>query len=76
MLGKPLPGERKILPNRAVAICPHCKQELAPNIHPKEYWVTIIGVGPAIILIAGVLQNRMLFVVGTVALGLSLVLFT
>ena len=33
---KPLPGERKILPQRAVPVCPACKGALATNIHWSE----------------------------------------
>jgi len=39
--GKPLPGERKILPNRAVLVCPSCQGELHPNPHPAEFWVYV-----------------------------------
>lgn len=34
--GKPLPGERKFLPNRAVTICPVCSGELTTNVHWSE----------------------------------------
>src|SRR4030065_1462372 len=37
--GKPLPGERKILPNRAVLVCPSCQGEMHPNLHPTHFWV-------------------------------------
>lgn len=33
---KPLPGERKFLPNKAVAVCPQCGGQLASNIHWSE----------------------------------------
>lgn len=36
--GKPLPGERKFLPNQAVLICPSCKGELHPNLQPAHFW--------------------------------------
>ena len=34
---KPLPGERKILPSRAVTVCPSCGGQLAPNTHWSEF---------------------------------------
>ena len=37
--GKPLPGERKVLPNKAVLVCPFCKGELYNNPHPAEHWI-------------------------------------
>ena len=37
--GKPLPGERKILPNCAVLVCPSRQGELHPNFHPAHFWV-------------------------------------
>ena len=33
---KPLPGERKILPQRAVPVCTACQGALATNIHWSE----------------------------------------
>ena len=33
---RPLPGERKFLPNRAVPVCPHCGGALATNTHWSE----------------------------------------
>jgi hypothetical protein len=33
---KPLPGERKVLPNQAVPVCPQCGVELAHNPHWSE----------------------------------------
>jgi hypothetical protein len=33
---KPLPGERKVLPNQAVTVCPQCGVELANNQHWSE----------------------------------------
>lgn len=36
--GKPLPRERKFLPNKAVLVCPSCKGELHPNLQPAHFW--------------------------------------
>lgn len=41
---RPLPGERKILPNQAVAVCPSCGGRLASNNHWSELaFLGIVG---------------------------------
>ena len=39
--GKPLPKERRFLPNNAVLVCPSCQGELHPNPHPAQLWIWI-----------------------------------
>jgi glutaredoxin len=73
MIYKPFPGERRILPNQAMPVCPYCKKELETNFHPKEKLMPLIGIGPAFILLAAHLKNNSLFIVGTVFLGISLI---
>jgi hypothetical protein len=34
--GRPAPGERRLLPNRAITVCPFCRADIATNIHPLE----------------------------------------
>ena len=51
----PAPGERKFLPMNAIAVCPHCKQQLATNVHWAE-------------LATGAVGLSMLLVIGTVKL--------
>jgi predicted RNA-binding Zn-ribbon protein involved in translation (DUF1610 family) len=42
---KPLPGERRFLPNHAIPVCPNCGGELAPNAHWSEQVVgAVIGI--------------------------------
>jgi len=42
---KPLPGERKFLPNQAVPVCPACQGELASNTHWSEMaFLGVMGV--------------------------------
>jgi uncharacterized protein YbaR (Trm112 family) len=48
--GKPLPGERKILPHKAVLVCPFCNGELHNNPHPAQLWV-ILAFSPLFILL-------------------------
>ena len=45
----PAPGERKFLPMKAIAVCPHCKQPLATNVHWAE--LATVTVGRAILLL-------------------------
>lgn len=40
--GKPLSGERKFLPNRAILVCPFCERELHANPHPAEMWSLLV----------------------------------
>lgn len=54
--GKPLPGERKFLPNKAVLVCPSCQGELHPNPHPAQFWIWIALLPFAILLHLLVLQ--------------------
>lgn len=45
MRSKPLPGERRFLPNQAVPVCPNCGGELAPNIHwSEQVFGAVIGI--------------------------------
>jgi len=73
MIYKPLPGERKIFPNSAMPVCPYCAKELELNLHPKERWLPVVGIGPILILVAAHSQSNSLFFLGTVVLGLSVV---
>lgn len=42
---KPLPGERKVLPNQAVPVCPACRGMLALNTHWSEIaFLGVIGI--------------------------------
>jgi hypothetical protein len=50
--GKPLLGERKFLPNRAVTICPLCSGELSINVHWSEQVIGFL-VGTLLLLITG-----------------------
>ncbi len=38
----PAPGERKILPMRAIACCPLCKGLLARNAHWTDKWLVLL----------------------------------
>lgn len=48
VLAKPLPGERKIFPHRAIQVCPTCSGQLASNIHWSEL---VAGVAIALSLL-------------------------
>jgi len=72
--GKPFPGERKILPNRAVLVCPSCQGELHPNFHPAHFWVYLafLPMVIAFYLMIGSEDKELWFVVmgGSVAVAL------
>ena len=46
---KPLPGERKVFPKQAVAVCPVCGGELAANTHWSEHMAGAIVAIPLLV---------------------------
>lgn len=44
--GRPAPGERRFLPNRAITVCPFCRADIAPNIHPLEKRLELVILAP------------------------------
>lgn len=42
VLSKPLPGERQLLPNQAVPVCPHCGGSITSNHHWSEFVVGLV----------------------------------
>ena len=54
--GKPLPRERKILPDQAVLVCPSCQGDLHPNPHPAGLWVWLAWLPFAVLLNFAMLQ--------------------
>jgi len=82
--GKPLPGERKILPNQAVLVCPSCQGELHPNPHPAEFWVWLavlpfVVIFPLVVhqLIPTIGDNRIWFgvLLGSLLLALAVLVY-
>lgn len=47
--GRPAPGERRFLPNRAITVCPLCRADIAPNVHPLEKRLELFVVTPLVI---------------------------
>jgi hypothetical protein len=47
--GHPASGERKILPNRAITVCPLCGGQIAANPHPLEKWIAAFLLFPAVL---------------------------
>jgi hypothetical protein len=73
MIYKPLPGERRILPDRAMPVCPYCAKELEINVHPKEKFIHVIGFAVVLNLLASFFKSNFLLILGGMALGLSLI---
>jgi hypothetical protein len=47
--GRPATGERRFLPNRAITVCPLCRADIAPNLHPLEKRLELFVLAPMVI---------------------------
>ncbi len=54
--GRPVHGERKFLPNRAVTVCPLCKGGIEQNTHPLEKHIHLFILVPVAIAL-GIVMN-------------------